>query len=117
MCNSSMYSCIHQSFISCQLVNGPKLQHQILTDVPHVHKQQQKGVALKLHASIDENKFRQRKFDQPAAEDLHEAYLQGETLTKNPQLSLNLHPSYRSIVTIILIFFFISIHACYKHIF
>ena len=34
-----MYSRIHQSFVSYQLVDGPKLQYQILLDVPHVCKQ------------------------------------------------------------------------------
>ena len=51
-CNSSMYLCIHQSFVSCQLVDRPKLQYQILLDVHHVHKQPN-GVTPKLHALID----------------------------------------------------------------
>ena len=36
-----------------QLVDGPKLQYQILIDIPHVHKQPKAQVALKLHPSID----------------------------------------------------------------
>ena len=48
-----------------------------------------------VHQSMD--KFRQRTYHQPAAEDPHGTCLQGETLTENPHLRLHLHPSYRSI--------------------
>ena len=82
--NSSMHLCIHQSFLSCQLVDEPKLQYQILIDDHHVDRQPN-DVALNRRS-----RFRQRTYHQSAAtEDHHEAYLQGETLPEKPYAYLD----------------------------
>ena len=73
----SLHLCIHQSFVSCQLVDGPKLHYQTLIDVHHIHKQPN-AVAPKLHAFINEQ-IQTKKYHQPAAENLHEAYLPERT--------------------------------------
>ena len=61
-----MHLCIHQSFVSCQLVDGLKLQYQILIDVHHVHKQPN-AVGPKLHALIEWTNSDKEHIHQPAA--------------------------------------------------
>ena len=69
-----MHLRINQSFVSCQLVDGPKLQYQNQMLLPPSCR----------HLLTD--KFRQRKYPQPATEDHHEEYLHVETLTERTYL-------------------------------
>ena len=87
--NSSLHLHIHQYFVSCQLVDGTKLQYQILIDIHQVHHKQPNTVVPKLCALIN-RQFRQRTYHQPAAADHHEAYLHRETLTKRTYLGFSI---------------------------
>ena len=72
-------------YLCCQLVDGPKLQYQILIDDHRVHKQPN-GITPNLHALIDGHIQPKNISSIPTAEDPHEAYLRRETLTERTYL-------------------------------
>ena len=104
-CNSSMYSCIHQSFVCCQLVDGPKLHYQILIDDHYVDRQPN-DVVLKVACSNQRKYIQTKNISSTSCRSSSWSI----SVQRNPDWKTSLYIR-RSLVMIVLIHFLISIHA------